>query len=155
MEIVWSLQYCLSCDRQTEGAVYCSLRCRLVELSTSSNDLELSIPMNSQTPSSKRSVGQSPGKGFFLPPAFDFSAYCRCSSQSTNILPSSGCAPVVLFPSSRSMSSDRTTTPSQYSAHHSSIQQGELVSNKARNELRSYANSFDQVRDWRRKMLTA
>ena len=156
METGWSLQYCFTCDCQIDGGVYCSLRCRLLDLSTSFSDFELSIPVNAQTSSSERSIRQNPGKGFFLPPAFDFSAYRRCSSRPTNTLPASGCALVAPFPSnSCSISSDRITTPSRGVVPHTSILRSERISNKVRNELTSYTSSFDQVRDWRRKMFAA
>ena len=154
METNWSLDYCLACDRQTAGGAYCSQLCRLADLETSSCGSEPSSPIQIQAPTSAMPSARSLNNGFFLPPAVDFSAYRRPSPPTAaRSRPSSG-----YFSSSsnsRSSSSLRILTPSSsHTSLHSasgSLGHDDSISSQAKSELRDYTNSFDQVRDLRRR----
>jgi len=173
----WSPDFCLSCDRETSGEAYCSQACRLADLETSSCGSEPASPTSARPPPSH----PNSGSGFYLPPAFNFSAY-----RSSSIPPSppathtSSHTQTSFFsnqttyfsspqPRSQSVSSQGTSstsmhgaapkrilTPSSSRTSLNSLQsistQGSHLSDQARNELRSYTSSFDQVRDWKRRM---
>ena len=162
METDWSLDYCLACDCQTAGEAYCSQICRLADLETSSCGSEPSSPSSVQPAMSFSPISRSPTAGFFLPPAFDFSVYRSTSPTSSSAPTSPQPLSTTCFAltssrtSSQSTSSPRILTPSSSRSSLSSVQsppvQGEIISTQARSELRDYTNSFDQVRDWRRRM---
>ncbi|KAL2042298.1 hypothetical protein N7G274_004787 [Stereocaulon virgatum] len=145
-ELTWSLDYCLACDKQTDGETYCSQSCRLADLETSSN---WSGPASPTTPSNPTRA-----TGFYLTPAINFSTYKAptASSQPASPLtsyfsshtPSHVAATKTLTPSS-SISSLKSTKST------SSSQAGQL-SEQIRTELRGYTDSFDNVRNWRRRM---
>ena len=48
----WSPDYCLSCDRQTEGGAYCSQACRLADLEKAKSPSQLSSSASSTASSS-------------------------------------------------------------------------------------------------------
>lgn len=114
--------FCLTCDAQTNGSVFCSQACRLAELDnyTSSTPSSPSSPIYCDTKTSHR---QSTGSntGLYLPPALDFSVY--------------------RVPSSTSVSTVRSTESSQ-----------RRLSEQARNNLNDYVTSFDQTRTLRRRI---
>ena len=156
METDWSLDYCLTCDRQTAGGAYCSQLCRLADLETSSCCSEPSSPIQLQTSTSAAPSARSPNNGFFLPPAFDFSSYRRPSPppQMSN-RPSSGYFSSTSSTNTHSSPSVRILTPStsrsSLSSTSGSLAQDDSISSQAKSELRDYTNSFDQVRDLRRR----
>ncbi|KAK6359551.1 hypothetical protein TWF696_000704 [Orbilia brochopaga] len=155
MPFEWSLDYCLACDREApNGAAYCSQACRLSDLerasysaSASSSPKEPTAPTNSSS--------AAPG-GFYLPPALNFSALRTSHEQSP-----SDSSPVFSMPgwngrkgslaSNLHPSPSRTSLSSMPSQQSSSFEQAYL-SAKAARELSDYANSFDQVRDNKRRM---
>ena len=161
MEMEWSLDYCLTCDRQTTGEAYCSQICRLADLETSSCGSEPPSPTRTHTPNSGLPAGPGPSNGFVLPPAFDFAAYRRSSPSPNHSRPSSSyfSSNATASSTSRSSASPRVLTPS--SSHASlnssttSVNLTESISSQARTELRDYTSSFDQVRDLRRRMTTS
>ena len=167
METEWSLDYCLGCDRQTAGEAYCCQACRLADLERSSKDSEPTSPKTENRHSAWSSSGRDSNTGIRLPPAFDFAAYRThiptsptvFRNPATNVISSSSPKPPTARPSSASTTSGGILTPSSSQSSLTSLQsissQGEGISNRARNELRDYTNSFDQVRDWRRRMTTA
>lgn len=168
MDAAWSPDYCLACDKQTTGGAYCSQVCRLADLETSSCTSSESIP--------SATVGYSPStpststwnSGLQLQPAFNFSAYrspftsstltSSTSSQSRSTGQTSYLANS--FPgnmnSSRLPSPPRALAPSTSRSSLSSISsntsQTGCMSDRTRTELRSYSNSFDLIRNWRRRM---
>ena len=172
MESNWSLDYCLACDRQTNGTLYCSQVCRLAELETSScSSSEAASPADagSQAQPSRPFARKS---AFQLQPAFDFSSFRMPSTSSTltssrapgSAQPSYPASP---FPgnanSSRFASPQRVLTPStsrsslsSVSSNRSSLSSNSMqtrcLSDQARTELRSYSNSFDLIRNWKRRM---
>jgi len=157
----WSLDYCLGCDRQTAGEAYCSQACRLADLENSSNGSEPTSPTSNRSFSWAPSSQIHPTSGFFLPPAFDFSAHRShpSSLSSSNRPGSAGTSPSVSSSLSHSAPSPRILTPSSsrssLSSAHTISAQGEFISSQARSELRDYTNSFDTVRDFRRRMTTS
>lgn len=72
--------FCLHCDAQTNGSIFCSQACRLSEL----DHFTHSTPSSPSYCDSKTIHRQSTGSnsGLFLPPAFDFSVYRVPSSSS-------------------------------------------------------------------------
>ncbi|KAA6407955.1 MAG: hypothetical protein FRX48_08306 [Lasallia pustulata] len=161
MEMDWSPDFCLACDRQTSGEAYCSQACRLADLETSEPVSPASGPRASWA-----SSRLSSGSGFYLSPAIDFSAYKSSSLTSapaaspdlSKTRTAYGSSPVRRSQSASSQTSSPKSSLTPSSSHSSlmSIQtastQGTSLSDQARNELRGYTSSFDQVRDWKRRM---
>jgi hypothetical protein len=139
MSFDWTHQFCLACDKQTDGATYCSESCRLA-------DYEKTSSTTSSGPSSPAFSGPSyqwtfskpasTSTKFYLSPAFDF------ASSSSIARTASGPA---LSPSSShtSLSSIRSTSSAGLDAAR--------MSDKATRELRAYARSFESVRLQRRR----
>ena len=164
METDWSLDYCLTCDCQTTGGAYCSQSCRLADLETSTGCSLPTLPSPEHKTSTFWSLNNNSSQGYCLAPAFDFSVYRTKDSSSFNVTRT--LTGTILSPNDNtsmpapsepsSTSSPRALTPSSSQTSLASMQstssQSECISNQARNELRNYTNSFDQVRDWRRKM---
>ena len=158
METVWSLDFCLTCDRQTGGEAYCSQACRLADLDAlaSPTRSEPSSPTPLTTSTSTLPPAPSPTAGFFLPPAFDFAAYRRPTPPPTSSRPSSsGSSSAAAVPSDASTaSSSHIFTPASGRSVHGSFgqapsprqQQEEGLSTQTKSELREYINSFDTVR---------
>lgn len=139
----WSQDFCLACDRQTDGSNYCGESCRLAEYEKANSSSEASSPTQQRFNSSWPSPG-SYGHNFHLPTAYNFSSHRSTSSrpQSAPVAPSSK---LVLTPSSSqssliSMQSNASTTSDS-----------SYVSEAARRELKAYASSFDQSRYTRRQ----
>lgn len=164
MDSNWSPDYCLACDRQTSGGAYCSQACRLVDLETSSCASESASPTNGGEHSFwERSTSQSKS-GFYLQPAFDFGAH-RSTNLSTST--SRGTATTHLIssfshtfhtqtPPNPLPTSKVALTPSSSQSSLTSMQsrasQTSGLSAQAKSELRSYTNSFDCIRNWKRRM---
>ena len=157
----WSLDYCFTCERQTAGEPYCSQACRLADLETSSCGSEPVSPTSEKAPTGWLTTSSHTTSGFQLAPAFDFSAYRTNPPSSINYrtsttYSSSASRHSTYQTESNSSSSVRGLTPSSSRSSLTSMQsmstQGETISSQAKNELREYTNSFDQVRDWRRRL---
>ncbi|KAI9819425.1 MAG: hypothetical protein M1832_003988 [Thelocarpon impressellum] len=172
----WSPDFCLACDRQTSGGAYCSQSCRLADIENSSSGSEPVSPASVGRPGvSWTPSNAGAGSGFYLPPPVDFEAYkaklSRKATPPANAVPrqpygSSRPAQVAALPSRhpiRSIGPSPTTpsrsrlTPSSSESSLSSMQsslsqESGFLSAQARSELRGYANSFDQVRDWKRRI---
>jgi len=152
MELTWSLDYCLACDKQTQGDTYCSQSCRLADLEASSDWSGPTSPtMNSPSEASK-------GSGFQLPPAINFSAY-KSSTTLLSSAASQATSPLTSYFTSHTptqVAATKTLTPSSSSSSLSSTKsvssQVNQLSEQARNELLGYSNSFDNVRNWKRRM---
>jgi hypothetical protein len=150
----WSPDFCLACDKQTDGRVYCSEACRLAEYEVASSNAgsPASSPTSPNGPLSW--PARSSNKGFHLEPAYNFSnaqPYGTTSPRSSALYQSSRpqTSPVpyskpVLTPSSSQsslfsmQSSTSTSEPAQ-------------LSDESRRALRAYASSFDQSRYNRRQ----
>jgi endogenous inhibitor of DNA gyrase (YacG/DUF329 family) len=142
IEMEWSHDFCLSCDRQisqSDHGAYCSQSCRLADLERASA---------SSAPSSyASSTSHGHGSGFYLPPALNFSTI---SSQSS----SAATSPIYSTPPTYG---GKTLYSSPSRSSLSSLNSyGEpappVLSDKVKNELREYAGSFDHIRDWKRRM---
>lgn len=143
MSLDWTHQFCLSCDKQTDGTTYCSESCRLADYEKTSApssgqsspglaDSDTSYPWTFSKPTTTR-------RPLYLAPAYDFShAQPYGSSQQR----SQSVASKALSPSNSqsSLCSMRSTasTDSQ-------------LSEKATRELRAYARSLECVRLQRRR----
>lgn len=73
--------FCLTCDAQTNGTVFCSQRCQLAELDNYSNSAP-SSPVQYDPSTVGRCSSTRSSSGLYLPPAIDFSAYRTTSSKS-------------------------------------------------------------------------
>ncbi|KAK6063112.1 hypothetical protein SCUP234_02420 [Seiridium cupressi] len=144
----WEHQYCLSCDRQTDGATYCSESCRLSDFDKSSTSY--STPASSPGldgpafawPSSKTQTK------FYLSPAYDFS----------NAQPYGSTPQAQSYLSRHSISSGIHLTPSSSYSSLTSMQstsstgtESRQLSDKAKKQLRDYASSFENARLQRRR----
>jgi hypothetical protein len=145
--------FCLSCDRQTNGTPFCSQACRLAELDHSSPSLPIS-PSDSYSERAAHRSPQPARSGFYLPPAFDFSSH-RTSPLSRSKRPASlSVARRTTNPPTLQNNSSLSPTSSQASlssikttqSHHAKLSQ------QAEHDLKEYARSFDQVRTLRRRI---
>ncbi|KAF2142515.1 uncharacterized protein K452DRAFT_286932 [Aplosporella prunicola CBS 121167] len=147
MAAEWSHDFCLSCDKQIAEGAYCSQACRLADLDKASSEC-FSSSMASSYASSNNS-------GFYLPPAVNFSAYktktdspptspaAYSPRQQQSYFSSNDASKRTLSPSSSRSSLSSVTTPTQG------------LSAEAATQLRGYTQSFDQVRDMRRRKTSA
>jgi len=154
MSLDWVHQFCLACDKQTDGSTYCSESCRLADFEKTSSSASsgagspsLDAPSWSWTFPKPSTTGTkfylSPAYDFTNPAPFDSSAHrgtTRSRGQSTLAPPAQ-----ILSPSSShsSLSSMRSTS--------SAGGEGNQLSEKAKRELRAYASSFESVRLQRRR----
>ena len=165
MDSKWSPDYCLACDRQTAGGLYCSQACRLAELETSPCGSEPSSPTTPSLAPFWASTEPRRGSGFYLQPAFDFAAYRPSTvSPAQAALRGNSMSQMARFtnsfqtltPSVPLSPSNRVLTPSSSRSSLSSISSnssaGGYLSAQARTELQSYSNSFDVIRNWKRRM---
>ena len=151
MELTWSLQYCFACDRQTQGEAYCSQSCRLADLEMSSTWSGLISPTTSHTTQSSRS------SGFYLSPAINF-ATCKTSDKGSLPAADQNHSPLASYYPGHGSShgnASKTITPSTSQSSLSSTQTSSPPANRlseqARIELLGYTNSFDNIRNWRRR----
>lgn len=154
--------FCLACDKQTNGAPFCSQACRLAELDQSSSSSEPTSPIYPRHRTSQRSL-HSVTAAFQLPPAIDFSSYRRermvqtpasQAKSSTSSYHTANKATTAPSHSSRTSyltpSSSQTSLSSLRTIHTSPGG----ISEQAWDELRNYASNFDQIRTLRRQMST-
>lgn len=170
----WTLDYCLSCDRQIPQSVngsssncaraYCSQSCHLADIERASpSSSSASSPTTTTTTTTQYHHPSSKSILAYLPPAIEFPPYLSSSSQRRRPSPpppvqitSSTFRNPKLYNSSsisslssvNSYNSSSTTPPSTPSTN----RDHGLLSEKVRNELREYAGSFDHIRDWKRRM---
>ncbi|KAI0837380.1 hypothetical protein F5Y06DRAFT_88542 [Hypoxylon sp. FL0890] len=147
-DLSWEPEFCLACDRQTDGATYCSEACRLsdFEKTASTASTPASTP-GVACPSSYNWTAPRSQSKFFLPPAYDFS---NAQPYGSTPLPQSYLSQ---RSESSSSSSTRVLTPS---SSHSSLcslrstsssgSEGTKLSDKAKKQLRDYASSFEHAR---------
>ena len=159
----WYHDFCLFCDKQSiEGNAYCSQACRLA-------DLERAGYSEPASPSSPRSSSWHPrhasnSSHFQLAPAVNFAAYKSSSGpqasssrtlyihQSTYPAANNASSSAVSStPPKRLNSSSSRSSLSSISSTSSALSTLTL-SNSVHTQLRDYSNSFDQVRDWKRRV---
>lgn len=148
---LWTHQFCLSCDKQTDGATYCSESCRLADY-----EKTCSAPSSaSSSPSlSPPSTPHQPAR-FLLSPAYDFSAaqpYGRTPLPQSHLAQRAGSVAGVAGAPRKSLtpSSSQSSLCSMWSLA-SSGSEGFQLSERSRKELQAYAVSFEQVRNHRRR----
>jgi len=157
---LWTHQFCLACDKQTDGATYCSESCRLADFektcstpSSSASSPGFAPPSYPWTmPTQKRSTQQK----FYISPAYDFStaqpygrtpqpsSYLsnrRVESSTSNRQPARALTPSSSHSSLCSMQSSSSTNSTE------TFQ----LSEKSRRELHAYHMSFEQARLQRRR----
>lgn len=139
----WSPDFCLACDRQTDGAAYCGEACRLAEYEKSYSGSGASSPASQR--SSIVWPTTRPANNFYLPPAYDFAAYRSARPQSSTATDSS--KPILTPSSSQSSLLSLKSTSSTAS----SSSEGSQLSEEARQALRAYDSSFDRSRYQRRQ----
>lgn len=151
----WSPDFCLACDRQTDGNAYCSEGCRLAEYEQASN-----AGSTASSPTSPRGPVSWPttkSNGFYMEPAYNFS---KARAYGTSVSPRSS----TFYQSSRPQSSPASLsrpvlTPSSSQSSLFSMQSSSStlasepsqLSDESRKALRAYASSFDQSRYQRRQ----
>lgn len=145
--------FCLSCDRQTNGTPFCSQACRLAELDPSSPSPPVS-PSHSYTEGVSRRPTPPARSGFYLPPAFDFSSH-RTSTSSRSKRPVSLSNTKSATTQSQSNNTSRlspTSSQTSISSIKTTSSYQTKLSLQAENDLKKYARSFDQVRTLRRRV---
>jgi hypothetical protein len=136
MSFDWAHQFCLACDKQTDGAAYCSESCRLADYektsSAGSGPSSPALPLHNDWTSSKPSSSR-----FYLSPAFDFGH----TQQGSNV-PRGSLSPSNSHSSLCSMRSNSSSA---------STESARALSDKATRELRAYNRSLESVRLQRRR----
>ncbi|PBP18360.1 hypothetical protein BUE80_DR010872 [Diplocarpon rosae] len=153
-DMEWSPAFCLACDRQTDGKVYCSESCRLAEYESASTASSVA-----SSPTSTRAPLSWPGKpsnqAFFMEPAYNFA-----HAQPYRSTPAPRAAPVPHPARAHSSpgaqgsltpSSSQSSLFSMQSSHSATSSEPIQLSDESRKALRAYASSFDQSRYSRRQ----
>lgn len=149
-DLSWEHQFCLACDRQTDGATYCSESCRLSDFEKSSS--APSTPTGSHSLADSSFSWSSPRSQakFVLSPAYDFN---NAQPYGSTPLPQS-----FLSQHSETSTSTRVLTPSSSQTSLCSLQStsssgsgSSNLSDKARKQLRDYASSFEHAQLQRRR----
>lgn len=148
---LWIPEFCLGCDKQTDGTAYCSESCRLADFEKTSTPSSvasspgLNAPSYPWTGSSRQLLSNK----IHLAPAYDFTNPQPYGStpqkQSSLSAPRTSSTRRTLTTSSSnsSLCSMQSSTSSNSDASH--------LSEKARRELQAYAVSFEQARLQRRR----
>lgn len=164
---LWTHEFCLACDKQTDGAAYCSQSCRLAdfEKSSSPSSNTTSPAFTPQDcpwtmPTQQKAANPSPQK-FFVSPAYDFSTaqpYGRTPQSQSSF--AGGNVRVESSTSSRQQhKSTRSLTPSSSHSSLCSMQSASSTSSssdmfqlseKSRRELHAYHMNMEQARMRRR-----
>ncbi|KAK6193342.1 CAAX farnesyltransferase (FTase) subunit beta [Pestalotiopsis sp. IQ-011] len=147
----WDHQFCLACDRQTDGATYCSESCRLSDFDKSASPYSTPTSSPGLEASSYGWTSSKPQTKFYLSPAYDFS-----HAQPYGSTPQ---AQSYLHRHSISSSTNGQLTPSSSYSSLSSLQsgtaaaggEGKQLSETSKKQLRDYASSFEQARLQRRR----
>ncbi|RKU47404.1 hypothetical protein DL546_007686 [Coniochaeta pulveracea] len=150
MSLDWTHNFCLSCDKQTDGTTYCSESCRLAdyEKTASTPSSGMSSPALADGDASSFpwtfSKPTTSSRPLYLAPAYDFSSARPYGSSPRTRSTDSAYSSKPLSPSNShcSLSSMRSS---------SSTSSTTQLSDKTTRELRAYAYSFDAVRLQRRK----
>jgi hypothetical protein len=156
IDMDWSHSFCLACDRQTDGNVYCSEACRLAEYETASNP-----GSTASSPTSPRGQVSWPAKktsnGFFMEPAYNFNnakPYGSTPSPRSSYFyqpsrPHS--SPVTYSKPTLTPSSSQSSLFSMQSTQSTASAEPIQLSDESRKALRAYSASFDQSRYSRRQ----
>jgi len=162
-DLQWDHQFCLACDKQTDGATYCSESCRLADFEkTSSTPSSGSRSPALAGPSSWAYSKPAPASSkFYLSPAYDFSnaqpyGSTPASTHSFSLhhhqlRPLQHRSPVALAAPERVLSPSSSHSSLSSVRSNNTTTDASQLSEKARSELRAYAISFEQVRLQRRR----
>lgn len=148
MSLDWTHQFCLACDKQTDGTTYCSESCRLADYEKTSTPSSEQSSQGFADPASASftwtfSKPTTTSRPLYLAPAYDFRNAQPYGSSQRSHSTASTLAPKALSPSnSHSSLCSMKSTSSTDSAQ---------LSEKAARELRAYARSFESVRLQRRR----
>jgi hypothetical protein len=144
---LWTPEFCLGCDRQTDGAAYCSESCKLAEFEKTGSAASSPASSSPSSPSVygapahpwSTAAAAAPSAGFHLAPAYDFrsSSHRAAPSSSSSLTPSSSYSSLC---SMQTASSTAAQSPANAD-----------VSERSRKELRDYAMSFEHARLQRRR----
>ena len=140
MELTWSNDFCLACDNQTSGGVYCSSTCRLADQqATSTSSSAQTTPSSSSFPKSTRTFPN-------LGPAIDFDTY-RSSSSSSSAQGNPTASKVLprYYNANKFVSLGDSQSPAKSSG--SSSPHRPQLSEKVHMQLRDYTNGFDTKRN--------
>ncbi|KAH8590235.1 hypothetical protein B0O99DRAFT_484090, partial [Bisporella sp. PMI_857] len=152
-DMEWSPNFCLACDRQTDGNVYCSEACRLAEYEQGSNaGSTASSPTSPRAPVSWSSA--RPTNGFYMEPAYNFSKaqpYGTTSTRSSFHQSTRGVSsPTTSSKTVLTPSSSQSSLFSMHSTSSTSSTETTQLSDESKMALKAYASSFDQSRYSRR-----
>lgn len=149
----WTHQFCLACDKQTDGATYCSESCRLADYEKTSPGSGPCTPNTTGPAFAWTFANPKPtSRPLYLPPAYDFSnpqPYGTTPTRQASSLESGHTARRV--PTSTQSLSPSPSHTSLCSIKSSSSTDSTQLSEKATRELRAYARSFESVRVQRRR----
>ncbi|KAK1985069.1 hypothetical protein LZ30DRAFT_584878 [Colletotrichum cereale] len=142
---LWTHEFCLGCDKQTDGTAYCSESCRLADFEKTSTPSSVASSPGLNTPSYPWGSRQQQANTFNLSPAYDFSNARPYGSTPArqSYLSSSTRRTLTTSSSNSSLCSMQSTASSNLDAGH--------LSEKAKRELQAYAVSFEQARLQRRR----
>lgn len=147
MADLWTHEFCLGCDKQTDGTAYCSESCRLADFEKTSMPGSVASSPGLNTPSYPWTTTQRQQQsGLYLAPAIDFSnpqPFGSAPPQQSFLSPQRTTATRTLQTSSSNSSLCSMSTVS-------STEAGQLCE-KTRMELQNYAASFDNARLSRRR----
>ena len=143
----WSLDYCITCEKQTSEGLYCSQTCRHA-------DFDNVKPSTTSTPPASLRTTSS-WSGFVLPPAYDFAA-SRAKSKSTSTSPVTDFEPIFAGMqtkrSSVSSFAESTTSSTAFQESNSRIythpttRSQPTISPEAKEELQRYEGLFVKSR---------
>lgn len=144
----WEHQYCLACDKQTDGATYCSESCRLSDFDKSSTSYSTPASSPGLDGPGFTWTSPKPQTKFYLSPAYDFTnaqPYGLTPQPQSHLARHSASSGSHLTPSSSysSLTSMRSTS--------SASSESKPLSDKAKKQLRDYASSFENARLQRRR----
>ncbi|KAM0272881.1 hypothetical protein ACHAQH_008535 [Verticillium albo-atrum] len=150
MADMWAHEFCLGCDKQTDGTAYCSESCRLADFEKTSTSHSAASSPGLNTSTGPWSQSQRQPSRFYLSPAIDFSNAQPFESlaSATSYLPT-GSPPSTVSP--LTSSSSNTSLASMGSNASSNSDSYMQLNKKTQKELCGYAASFDNIRTQRRR----
>lgn len=153
MSLDWTHQFCLACDRQTDGATYCSQSCRLADYEKTSSTASSgpsSPDLTNTTFSWTFANPTTTSRVMYLPPAYDFTRPQPSGTPSPQALRTAQSTGQIPAPSSRLLSPS-SSHASLCSMRSNSSTESNQLSDRATRELQAYARSFESVRLQRRR----
>lgn len=149
--------FCLACDRESYSGPYCSQACRLADLEKASPPSSPTYrPAAGSSQQSMTSSGLGTGSGYVLAPPYKFPSRTSNSSRPSS---SEASRPQSLTQDAlrTQQQSQRSLTPSSSRSSLSSnmsLSSGTIISERARQELQEYFDSFAVSRASKRRTST-